>query len=198
MITAPKAFERPRPLRIDLVDAPYEPDIQAVFDRLPAGWSPPFALFRALARDGRLFHRFIRGAPVYFPDSNLTIRQREVLLLRVTANCRCEYEWGLRIAFFRNEAGLDDAQVYASVFGNAKDACWSAEDALLVRLADSLHASADIPNGLWNELDRVFTSEAMLELLLLAGYYRTVSYLANGLRLALEPMAHRFPEMLAA
>lgn len=189
---------RPRPLRVDLADAPYEPDIQAVFNRLPAGWSPPFALFRALARDGRLFHRFIRGAPVYFPQSNLTVRQREVLLLRVTANCRCEYEWGLRIAFFQDEAGLSDDQVYASVYGNAEDACWSKEDALLVRLADNLHAASDIPDGLWKDLDRAFTAEAVLELLLLAGYYRTVAYLANGLRLEMEPMARRFPDVLAA
>jgi len=189
---------REHPLRIDLTDAPYEPDIQAVFDRLPAGWSPPFALFRALARDGRLFHRFIRGAPIYFSNSNLTIRQREALLLRVTANCRCEYEWGLRIAFFQAEAGLDDEQVYASVYGNAEDACWTAEDALLVRLADSLHASADIPDGLWGEISGRFTPEAILELLLLAGYYRTVAYLSNGLRLPPEPMARRFPAVLAA
>lgn len=189
---------RPRPLRIDLVDAPYESDIQAVFDRLPAGWSPPFALFRALARDSRLFHRFMRSAPIYFPQSNLTVRQREVLLLRVTANCHCEYEWGLRIAFFQDEAGLNDEQAYASVYGNAGDACWTVEDALLVRLADSLHAASDIPDGLWNELARMFNAEAVIELLLLAGYYRTVSYLANGLRLPMEPMAHPFPDVLAA
>ena len=35
--------------------------------------------------------------------------------------------------------------------------------------------------------------EAVLELLLLAGFYRTVSYLTNALRLPLEPYAARFP-----
>jgi hypothetical protein len=34
----------------------------------------------------------------------------------------------------------------------------------------------------------------MLELLMLAGFYRTVGYLANGLRLPLEPGAARFPK----
>jgi hypothetical protein len=33
----------------------------------------------------------------------------------------------------------------------------------------------------------------MLELLLLAGFYRTVSYLTNSLRLPLETYAARFP-----
>ena len=35
--------------------------------------------------------------------------------------------------------------------------------------------------------------EAILELLMLAGTYRIVSYLVNGLRLPLEPSARRFP-----
>ena len=33
----------------------------------------------------------------------------------------------------------------------------------------------------------------MLELLMLAGFYRTVSYLTNGLRLPLESAGVRFP-----
>jgi len=47
--------------------------------------------------------------------------------------------------------------------------------------------------AMWRELRAAFSEEAMLELLLLAGFYRTVSYLANALRLPLEPDAARFP-----
>jgi len=43
-------------------------------------------------------------------------------------------------------------------------------------------------------LRAAFGDEAILELLLLAGYYRTVGYLANGLRMPLEPNVSRpFP-----
>ena len=42
------------------------------------------------------------------------------------------------------------------------------------------------------ELRATFSDEAMLELLMLAGFYRTVSYLTNALRLPLEPYAGRF------
>jgi hypothetical protein len=38
-----------------------------------------------------------------------------------------------------------------------------------------------------------FGVEAMIELLMLAGFYRTVSYLTNSLRLPLEANAARFP-----
>ena len=80
--------------RVESAQPPYKPEVQAVFDRLPRSWMPPFKLFTVLARDANLLQRFIRGAPAYFDGSHLTVRQREILLDRVTANCRCEYEWG--------------------------------------------------------------------------------------------------------
>ena len=69
-----------------------------------------------------------------------------------------------------------------------------ANDALLIRLADELHATCDISDELWPALRAAFEDEAILELLMLAGYYRTVGYLANSLRLPLEPnVSQPFP-----
>jgi alkylhydroperoxidase family enzyme len=80
------------------------------------------------------------------------------------------------------------------VNGNADSACWEANDAVLIRLADELHNSCDISDELWPVLRAAFEDEAILELLMLAGYYRTVGYLANGLRLPPEPDVSRpFP-----
>ena len=65
--------------------------------------------------------------------------------------------------------------------------------AVLIRLADELHDTCDISDELWPACGRL-RGEAILELLMLAGYYRTVGYLANGLRLPLEPDVSRpFP-----
>ena len=155
---------------------------------------PPFLLFTTLARHPELFERFIRGAPGYLPDTRVTVRQREVLLDRVTARCGCAYEWGMRIHYFADEAGLTTEQIRATVHGDADSACWDRTDALLIRLADELHDSCSIGDELWTSLQAEFSEEAILELLAMAGYYRTVAYLANGLRLPLEPHVGRpFP-----
>ena len=53
------------------------------------------------------------------------------------------------------------------------------------------HCTVD--DGVWTQLTAHHNDEAILELLMLAGTYRTVSYLVNGLRLPLEPGARRFP-----
>jgi hypothetical protein len=46
-----------------------------------------------------------------------------------------------------------------------------------------------------SELARHHSDEAIIELLMLAGCYRTVSYLVNGLRLPRESNARRFADL---
>jgi alkylhydroperoxidase family enzyme len=180
--------------RMQPAPAPYAPNVQAAFDRMPKSWMPPFRLFTTLARHPELFERFIRGAPSYLPGTKLSVREREVLLQRVTARCGCEYEWGMRVHYFAKEAGLTAEQIDATVHGSAESPCWEGNDAVLIRLADELHDTCTIGEDLWRELQAAFSDEAILELLMLAGYYRTVGYLANGLRLPLEPNVSRpFP-----
>jgi alkylhydroperoxidase family enzyme len=181
-------------MRIAPVNPPFAPNVQALFDRLPSSWSPPFKLFTVLARDERLLLRFTSSSVSYLQPSHVTVRQREVLLLRVTARCRCAYEWGMRVHYFAEEANLNEAQVYASVYGNAEDASWQPNDKMLVQLADELHDTISISDALWKSLRATFSEEAVMQLLLMAGHYRTVAYVANGLRLPLEPEVGRpFP-----
>ena len=61
---------------------------------------------------------------------------------------------------------------------------------------DALHSDCTLDDALWRELTQHFSEEAMLELLMLAGFYRTVSYLTNALRLPPEPGAASFPNPL--
>jgi alkylhydroperoxidase family enzyme len=177
--------------RIAPADPPYPPEIQARFDALMPPGVAPLVLFRTLARDQRLFQRFMGGG--LLDKGHLTLRQREIVIDRVTARCGSEYEWGVHIAFFAKRAGLAEAEQRSLVEGDAADSCWSAEDALLIRFCDALHATCDVDDALWAQLKAQFSEPAILELLLLAGFYRTVSYLTNVLRLPLEPYAARFP-----
>jgi alkylhydroperoxidase family enzyme len=177
--------------RIAPANAPYASDIQACFDALMPPGVEPLVLFRVLARDQRLFQRFMGGG--LLDKGHLTLRQREIVIHRVTAQCGSEYEWGVHAAFFAKRAGLDAAQLRSTVHGGADDACWSAEDALLIRFCDALQAECNLGDALWGQLRALFSEEAILELLLLAGFYRTVSYLTNALRLPPEPFAARFP-----
>lgn len=174
---------------------PYSPEIQATFDRIMPPGVPPLTLFTTLARDARLYERFRNGA--LLDKGHLTLRQREVVIDRITALCRSEYEWGVHVAFFGKRVGLDDVMLYSLVHGSADDPCWSAEESLLIRACDQLHAEADIDDVLWGALRRYLSDMALVEVLMLAGFYRTVSHLTNALRLPLETYAAKFPDKRA-
>lgn len=66
-------------------------------------------------------------------------------------------------------------------------------EALLIAFCDAVNARADLDDALWARLSAAFSEAARIELMMLAGFYRTVSLLANGLRLEPEPFATPFP-----
>ena len=152
----------------------------------------PLLLFATMARNARLFERFAAGGLI--DRGHLTSRQREIVIDRVTALCGWEYEWGVHIAFFAARAGLTAAQVRATTTENADDPTWTDEDRALIRACDQLHRTCDLDDSSWRDLRTHFPEEAILEVLMLAGYYRTVSYLTNALRLPLETYGARFPK----
>jgi hypothetical protein len=181
-------------MRIDPVLPPYSAEVQAQFDQLPPSWQPPFEHFTILARDPRLLRAYRLGSVAYLQPSHLTLRQREVFLLRVTGRCRNAFEWCLRAHYFAEEAGMNDDQLDASVHGTADDSCWEAEDRVLIRLADELHDTAAISDALWADLSGAFAEEAILQLLLLAGHYRTNGYISLGLQVPIDArVKRRFP-----
>lgn len=125
---------------------------------------------------------------------HLTLRDREIAIDRTTAICGSEYEWGVHITFFAEKVGLTPVQISQTAGDVSDGAGWSSRDKLIMRLMDSLHQRATIDDALWSELADEFSEGAIMELLMLAGFYHTVSYLTNGLRLPLEEWAARFPE----
>jgi alkylhydroperoxidase family enzyme len=186
--------EQPSPAttpRIAPAEPPYPAQVQARLDALMPPGIPPLMLFRVLARDQRLFERFMAGG--LLDQGHLTLRQREIVIHRVTGRCGAEYEWGVHARFFGRRADLDAAQLHSTVHGAPDDACWTPEEAVLIRLCDALHAACTLDDALWAELRAAFSEEAVMELLMLAGFYRTVAYLANALQLPPERFALRFP-----
>ena len=170
--------------RVEPVSRPYSPELQAVFDRIMPPGVPPLALFTTLARVPRIYERFRAGS--LLDRGPVSLRHREIVIDRTCARCGCAYEWGVHVAFFAQRVALTPAQVRATLRGSADDAAWSEEERLLIRLVDELHEAATISDELWEGLAAAFSVEQILELIALVGFYHTVSFFANGLRLAPE------------
>jgi alkylhydroperoxidase family enzyme len=177
--------------RVAPAKAPFSVAVQGWLERTMPPGMPPLVLFATLARDERLFTKFLSGG--LLDRGHLTLRQREIVIDRTTALCRSEYEWGIHVAIFGARVALTGEQIYSLVHGGPEDLCWNTEDRALLRMCDALHTDNSVDDDLWRSLRTDFSEEAMLELLMLAGFYRTVSYLTNALRLPLEPNGVKFP-----
>jgi alkylhydroperoxidase family enzyme len=157
---------------------------------MPPG-TPPLALFTTLARVPRIWDRFRAGS--LLDRGPVSLRHREIVIDRTCARCGCAYEWGAHVAFFAARVSLTPAQIRATVHGDADDPAWADDERVLIRMVDELHDSATLSDELWNLLAQRFSVEQILELIALVGFYHTVSFFANGLRLPAEPYGASFP-----
>jgi len=173
------------------VPPPYQPELQNALHAIMPPGVPPLALFTTLARVPRIWDRFRAGS--LLDRGPVSLRHREIVINRTCARCRCAYEWGVHVAFFAQRVGLTPEQLRATVHGGGDDATWSDDERLLARMVDELHDSASLSEEVWDDLSATFSVEQILELIALVGFYHTVSFLANGLRLPLEPYGVPFP-----
>lgn len=176
--------------RIAPAEHPYPPAVALMLEPLKTPGEQPLSLFCTLARDERLFARFTGGG--LLDPGHLNLREREIVIHRTCALNGCGYEWGVHAAIFASPAGLDAEQLAATTAPGIAP-CWGPREALLIAFCDAVHARADIDDALWSHLAEAFSEEARIELMMLTGFYRTVSLLANSLRLDPEPFAAPFP-----
>ena len=177
--------------RIAPLQPPYSPEVKDVFDRIMRG-APPLVLFRVMASQPRAWDKFRAGS--LLDPGPLTLREREIVIDRTCALNRCEYEWGVHVAIFAESAHLTDEEVRATVHGNADAPCWSEAEQAMIAVVDALHHRSNLSDAEFADLSAHFDEAKILEIILLCGFYRTVSYLANGLKLPLEEMGARFPQ----
>jgi alkylhydroperoxidase family enzyme len=176
--------------RIAPLRPPYAPEIQGQFDRIMRG-APPLMLFRVIAGNARAWEKFRAGS--LLDPGPLALREREIVIDRTCALTGCEYEWGVHVAVFADAAGLTGEQTRATVLDGADAPCWSAAEQALIAAVDALHYSATLGDAEFKALSAHYDDAKIFEVILLCGFYRTVSYLANGLALPLEQKAARFP-----
>jgi len=177
--------------RIAPLEPPYDQEIAQQFDAIMRG-APPLMLFRVIAGHARAWEKFRAGS--LLDRGPLTLREREIVIDRTCARTGCEYEWGVHVATFAEAAHLTDEQVRATVLEGADAPCWSESEQALIAAVDALHIRATLDDAEFKALSAHYDDAKILEVLLLCGFYRTVSYLANGLALPLEANAARFPK----
>jgi alkylhydroperoxidase family enzyme len=152
---------------------------------------PTLNLFATLRHNRALATGFFALGGHLLSGGVVPARERELVILRVGWRCGAEYE------FSHHRAIALGAGVTAAEIDRVADVdlgAWSSDDAPLIALADDLCATTSVSEATWTALSARFDSAAMLELMMLAGYYRMVSGVLNGARVALEAGEPGWPD----
>lgn len=179
---------------------PLEPPYSAQIDQALRRWMPPgvthepLSLFRVLHRNPELASRMFAVGAGLLGHGLLPALDREIVIARVTARANCSYEWGVHAAAFSHQVGLTPEQLRATTATDpTASTSWQPRHAALLGAVDELHDTAHLSHPAWTTLRDHYDEPQLLEFLVLAGWYRTISYLANGLLLDQESWATPFP-----
>jgi 4-carboxymuconolactone decarboxylase len=182
--------------RISPLERPFEPHVEQLLGKWMPPNSPiePLALFRTLAVHEQLASRMRPlGAGILGASATVPAPLREVMIHRTCALTGAEYEWGVHVVGFGKPLGLGEEQLRSTVHGSYSDPCWDAEQSCVFRLADELHQTSTASDEMWRDLIAHFQPIQILELIVTAGWYHTIGYVCNSIRIPLEDWAERFP-----
>ncbi|MFI7061630.1 carboxymuconolactone decarboxylase family protein [Kribbella sp. NPDC050124] len=172
--------------RIEPLTPPYAPDVeQALHKWMPPGVThEPLALFRLLQHHPDLASRMrVLGAGL-LAHGKLPALDRELVIARVCALNDCRYEWSVHATVFADQVGLTPSMLEATIDGSTDGgADWPPHHHALLQAIDELHATAQLTDAAWDALAAHYTTAQLLEIVVLAGWYRAISYVANAVRL---------------
>ena len=111
--------------------------------------------------------------------------------MRVGANAQAEYEFGQH-TLIGLDCGLTEDEI-AALTRDPAGHDWSADDLALIALADDLHADDCVTDTTWSVLADRWDDDQLVELLVVAGFYRLVSGFLNSTGVQLDDGVPGFP-----
>ena len=156
---------------------------------------PPLNVFRTIARNEPLAKGFLALGGRLLRGEGLPAREREIVILRTGWRSQSEYEFGQHTTIGLS-VGLTEAEVAALADGGGLS--WSEDDEALIAMVDDLCDDDVVSDATWSLLLKRWSEDELLELLVLAGYYRLVSGLLNSAGVVLEPGTPGWPDGAAA
>ena len=182
-------------MRLRLPKPPYSDEVAAGIEKWKANTrlATP-EIFEAFHVHPELASRTgVLGAG-FLAHGRLSLRDREIVIDRVTGRYGAEHEWGLHATAFGEAAGLSDEQIDSTV-GDPQERAgvWPEDELRLLSVVDELAETTRLKDESWTFLRERFDDEQIVEFIVLVGWYRTVSSMCNVLEIAAHPECRRFP-----
>jgi alkylhydroperoxidase family enzyme len=144
-----------------------------------------------LAHNPELLRRFNAFGGWMLEGKEIPVRERVIVALRVGWRTRSVYEFGQNRRRSK-QAGLAREQIEALTRTDPGDAFGPGER-LLVRVIDELCIGDGVSDATWREAAEHWQPAALVELLLLVGFYRMLAGFLNGAGVSRDPGVPGWP-----
>lgn len=141
-------------------------------------------IFRTLAVHPKLAKRWMVFANHIMGKSTLSLRDREIVILRIGWLCRSEYEWGQHVVISQR-AGLSMEDINR-VKGGADAGGWADNERWLIRAADELHDNAFVSDATWQALTETYDDQQMMDIVFTCGQYNLLAMALNSFGVQLD------------
>jgi alkylhydroperoxidase family enzyme len=152
----------------------------------------PLNIFSTMVHNRRVANRAVLLGGAFLGKGTVSGREREIVILRVGHNASAVYEFGQHVVIGRRE-GLSDDEIAALATDDPGDG-WTSVERALIALADELCDVDCVSDSTWATLAERFDAEQMVELVVLAGYYRMISGFLNSAGVQLDDGVPGWPE----
>ncbi|PCI60385.1 MAG: carboxymuconolactone decarboxylase [Kordiimonadales bacterium] len=176
---------------------PYTPDQEATLKK----WMPPGStiepplLFRLLSTNPALSESMMPiGGYFLGRQKDFSVRIREIIILRVTAQRGCEYEWGIHVTAFAKQAELTPEQIHDTCSDTVNAMLWPDEERAVIEACDQLSATSNLDEAAKSALKKHFADAAILSMITIIGWYGIISMIGNSTCETLEPWGAKFPK----
>jgi alkylhydroperoxidase family enzyme len=151
----------------------------------------PLNIFGVLGHHPKLLKRFNLLGGFILNKGLIPERERELVILRIGWNARAVYEFGQHTVIGRR-CGLTDEEITA-LTKSPDTHEWTEDDRALISLADDLSADDCVSDATWAILATRWSDAELVELLVVAGFYRLVSGFLNSAGVQLDEGVPGFP-----
>jgi alkylhydroperoxidase family enzyme len=140
-------------------------------------------LFRVLMHHPKLTRRWTVFAGHILQKQTLSVRERELLILRIGWLNQAEYEWAQHVEIAKR-GGVTDAEIEQVKLGPRGR--WSAHEAALLQAADDLFHNSVVSDDTWAVLAAKYNTQQMMDLVFTIGQYNLVSWALNSFGVPLD------------
>mgnify|MGYP006081711241 FL=1 len=182
---------RPSSFRITPITEADE-ELSALLEKTLLIDGKPANIFGVLAKHPALLKRFNLLGGFILNKGMIPEREREIVILRVGANCKSRYEFGQH-TLLGQKCGLSEEEIVALLRPIGSNV-WDKADGALINMVDDLCLDDCVSDKTWVSLKDSWNDAEIIELILTAGFYRMVSGFLNSAGIELDEGVPDFPE----